>query len=132
MGINASHPETRYAVMLAFGRDGLLTRDEIRTVVDYVQSLSGAPIPPDRLAAGEELFALNCASCHGDDGRGMQDLGAPNLTDDTWIYGGSDEAMFDTIHDGRQGWMPAWEDRLSLAERKILTIHTQDLDGAPR
>ncbi len=133
VGINDTHPETRYSQMLAFGSDGLLTRDEIRTVVDYVQSMSGVEATPDRLTAGEEIFTLNCASCHGDRGRGMQELGAPNLTDATWLYGGGNEAMFDTVYHGRQGWMPAWEGRLSLAERKILTIHIQDLaEGAPR
>ncbi len=66
VGINATHPDTRWAQMLAFGSDGMLTRDEIRTVVDYVQSMSGVEATPERLTAGEEIFALNCASCHGD------------------------------------------------------------------
>ena len=127
VGINSTHPETRYAQMLAFGADQLLSRDEIRTVVDYVQSLSGTETTPDRLTAGEEIYALNCASCHGDDGGGMHDLGAPNLTDDTWIYGGSDEAMFETVYYGRQGWMPHWEERLSLPERKMLTVYIEAL-----
>ena len=127
VGINAQHPETRYAQMLAFGRDGILDRDQIRTVVDYVQSLSGTEAPAERLAAGEEIYLQNCASCHGEDGVGMAELGAPNLTDDFWIYGGGDEAMFETIWDGRMGWMPAWEDRLTLADRKILTLYLQEL-----
>lgn len=125
VGINATHPDTRLAQMLAFGRDGILPREDIRTVVDYVQSLSGTEAPADRIAAGAEIFANNCASCHGETGAGNMDLGAPNLTDDSWIYGGDDESMFDTIWDGRQGWMPAWEDRMTETERKMLTVHLQ-------
>ena len=129
VGINAQHPETRYAQMLAFGEQGILPREDIRIVVDYVQSLSGTEAPPERLATGEEIYASNCASCHGEDGTGMTELGAPNLTDDFWVYGGSDENMFDTIWGGRMGWMPAWEDRLTLEDRKILTLYLQDLAG---
>jgi cytochrome c oxidase cbb3-type subunit 3 len=129
VGINSKHPETRVSQMLAFGRDGILTREEIRTVADYVQSLSGSEVPPDRLAAGAELFANNCASCHGEEGRGDTALGSPDLTDGFWIYGGDDEALFDTIMHGRQGWMPAWEDRLGVVERKILTAYLQELAG---
>jgi cytochrome c oxidase cbb3-type subunit 3 len=127
VGINSTHPDTRYAQMLAFGRDGMLPRDEIGMVVDYVQSLSGVDAPADRIAVGAEIFAENCAGCHGDTGAGNLELGAPNLTDDFWIYGGDDAAVFSSIWDGRQGWMPAWEDRLSGTERKILTVYLQRL-----
>ncbi|GLS80643.1 cytochrome-c oxidase, cbb3-type subunit III [Paracoccus marinus] len=127
VGINADHPETRVSQMLAFGRDGILGRDDIRTVVDYVQSLSGTPLSPERTAAGAAIFAENCASCHGADAHGSRDLGAPNLTDDIWLYGGDDASMFTTVHDGRQGWMPTWEHRLTDTERKILAVHLQDL-----
>ena len=115
--------------MLAFGRDGVLTRDDIRTLVGYVRSLSGADAPEEVRAAGAQLFADNCASCHGSDGGGSTELGAPDLTDAFWIYGGGDAAIFETIFHGRQGWMPAWENRMGLAERKILTIYIQDLPG---
>ena len=127
VGINAQHPETRYGVMLAFGRDGILQSDDIRTVVDYVQSLSGTEVPPERLAAGAEIFANNCASCHGETGAGIRELGAPDLTDTFWIYGGDDDSLYRTIWHGRQGWMPAWEDRLTVTDRKLLTIYLQDL-----
>lgn len=127
VGVNAGHPETRVSQMLAFGRDGILGREEIRTVVDYVRSLSGAAIPADRAAAGAEIYAANCASCHGEDGRGSTELGAPNLTDDIWIYGGDAASLFTTVHDGRQGWMPTWEGRLTETERKILTVYLQDI-----
>jgi len=127
VGINSTHPDTRYAQMLAFGRDGLLEREDIRIVVDYVQSLSGAEISTDHAAAGAEIYANNCSSCHGETAMGDTEQGAPNLTDAFWIYGGDDKAMFDTIWDGRQGWMPAWEGRLTETERKILTVYLTHL-----
>ncbi|KIN71823.1 cytochrome-c oxidase, cbb3-type subunit III [Sulfitobacter guttiformis] len=127
VGINATHPDTRWAQMLAFGRDGILPREDIRTVVDYVQSLSGEVAQADTIAAGSEIFADNCASCHGDSGAGNTDVGAPDLTDDFWIYGGDDESMFTTIWEGRQGWMPAWEGRMTETERKVLAVYLQGL-----
>lgn len=127
VGINSPHLDTRYAQMLAFGRDGLLDFNEIRVVADYVQSLSGADISAERKAAGAELFMDNCASCHGDDGAGVMELGAPNLTDDVWIYGGDDDTLYETIRNGRQGWMPAWERRLTETERKMLTVYVLNL-----
>lgn len=129
VGINSPHPDSRYAQMMAFGRDGMLDRDQIRAVVDYVQTLSrpSQDMSPERLDLGATLFADNCSSCHGDDAAGIQDLGAPDLTDAHWIYGGDDAAMFKTIYDGRQGWMPAWEDRMTEAERRMLTIYLGSL-----
>lgn len=127
VGINSQHPETRFGQMLAFGRDGILDRDQVRAVVGYVRSLSGGGAPDDALATGAQIFTDNCASCHGEEGTGMVDLGAPDLTDQFWIYGGDDQALFDTVWGGRQGWMPDWEGRLSLADRKILTIYLQEL-----
>ena len=81
----------------------------------------------DARDAGAMLFADNCASCHGEDGTGDQPSSArPNLTDALWIYGGDEASLFETVYGGRHGWMPAWEGRLGLAERKILTIYIQD------
>lgn len=127
VGINSTHPETRIAEMMGFGAQGILERGEVRDVVAYVQSLSGTEISPEQHAAGEEIFADNCAACHGDDGKGSTDLGAPDLTDDFWIYGGDHAAIFRTVWSGRQGWMPSWEGRLSETERKILTVYLQGL-----
>jgi cytochrome c oxidase cbb3-type subunit III len=128
VGINTTHPDTRVSEMLAFGQLDVLTRDQIRAVAAYVQSLSGLADPdPDVRAEGQTIFEVNCASCHGDDATGMNELGAPNLTDAFWIYGGSDEAIFTSIHDGRRGWMPAWEGRLSEAQNKILALYLLDI-----
>lgn len=127
VGINVAHPDTRYAVMPAFGRDALLTRDQIETLVPYVMALSapGTATTPEAVT----LFTENCAACHGEAGAGLTELGAPNLTDGIWQYGGSAEAIRATLRHGRQGQMPAWETRLTEAERKILTLYVLDLEG---
>ncbi len=128
VGINSTHPETRVSEMLAFGRDGILSGEEIRTVVAYVQSLSGGgSAPPETVAAGAELFAANCVACHGEDGSGSTELGAPNLRAGHWSYGGDAATLYRTVHDGRRGWMPGWEGRLSLTDQKILTVYLQTL-----
>lgn len=135
VGINAPHDDTRFSQMMAFGRDGILTPREVYTLVDYIQSLSGeaTDIDPVRVAAGAGLFQDNCASCHGEDARGVRELGAPNLTDRDWLYGGDRDSLFHTIHNGRQGWMPAWEDRMSLADRKILALYLAEIaEGEPQ
>lgn len=125
VGINSPHEDTRFSEMMAYGRDGLLSRDELRTLVAHVRTISHqeTSATPEVLAEGEELFATNCASCHGDDGTGMIDVGAPNLTDGFWIYGGDEASIYKTLVNGRKGWMPAWESRLSEAERKMLTAY---------
>ncbi|MFV0474548.1 MAG: cytochrome-c oxidase, cbb3-type subunit III [Pikeienuella sp.] len=129
VGINSPHPETRIAEMMAFGRDGILERKQVHTVTAYVRTLSGAGAPADDHEEGATLFADNCASCHGDDGTGMVEMGAPNLTDDIWIYGGDEEAVFQTVWGGRRGWMPNWDHRLSEADRKMLTVYLGELAG---
>jgi len=131
VGINSSHPETRVSQMLAFGHDGILDRTAVTNVTSYVQSLSqpAAPLSGDaqKMSSGAKVFAENCASCHGEDGRGNIEMGAPNLTDNVWIYGGDRQSIFSTINHGRQGKMPAWESRLTTAERKILALYVLDL-----
>lgn len=127
-GVNTQHPDTRLSQMLAFGEAEILTRDQIRTVAAYVRSLSGPAQPePAVVEEGGQLFLDNCASCHGEDARGINDIGAPNLTDDFWIYGGDDASLFETIYGGRQGWMPAWDGRLTEAEIKMLAVYTLDV-----
>lgn len=131
VGINSNHPSTRVAQMLAFGRDNILPRADVENVVSYVQSLSDPAavkqIPQGRLESGKTIFAANCASCHGDDGKGKSDLGAPDLTDHNWIHGGDPQSIFTTVWHGRQGQMPAWEHRLGSLERKILALYLVDL-----
>lgn len=135
VGINSTHPETRVSQMMAFGRDGVLDRDAVRSVAAYVRSLSGQSLSEAdraRVAAGKEVFAANCTSCHGEKGRGMSEVGAPDLIDDTWIYGGDEQSVYRTIHAGRQGHMPHWEGRLSPVDIKLLTLYLSTLrQGQP-
>jgi cytochrome c oxidase cbb3-type subunit 3 len=133
VGINSAHPQTRSSQMPAFGRDGVLPRGDIENVVAFVRSLSQpASVPADKAAAGKTVFAANCAACHGDDAKGKTDVGAPDLTDAVWIYGGDAQSITATVFGGRQGHMPTWEERLSLVDRKILTLYLTDLRKAPR
>ncbi|WP_287256313.1 cytochrome-c oxidase, cbb3-type subunit III [Mesorhizobium sp.] len=134
VGINSANEETRVSQMLAFGRDGTLDRKQITDVVAYVRSLGGlsggVQAPPESTAAGREVFAANCVACHGDDAKGNRDLGAPDLTDATWIYGDDVQSIQTTIYAGRQGHMPHWEQRLSATERKILALYVLSLSEA--
>lgn len=132
VGINAPHEETRVSQMMAFGRDGMLARDQIDDVVTYVQSLgptAQAAQDAEATARGAEVFATNCAACHGEDAKGNLELGAPNLTDASWIYGGDRQSMTSTIYSGHQGLMPSWEQRLTPTQRKMLTLYVLDLAG---
>jgi len=130
VGINSTHPDTRTSQMPAFGRDSMLQRPDIDNVIAFVRSLAlpdAKDIPADRIAAGKAVFAANCASCHGDDAKGNIEMGAPNLTDSLWIYGGDAQAIETTVWGGRQGHMHTWENRLSELDRKILALYLVDL-----
>ena len=81
---------------------------------------------PDEVEAGKEIFAANCAACHGEDAKGKTDMGAPNLTDKFWIYGSDTQTIINTVWSGRQGRMPTWEGRLTPLDRKILALYLVD------
>ena len=122
--------DTRSGAMPAFGKDGTLKADEIKNVAQYVRSLSGLPNEGGAdLAKGKKVFADNCAACHGDDGKGNQELGAPNLTDKIWLYGNSTAAIENRITVGGGGQMPAWGDRLDPTTIKALTVYVHSLGG---
>jgi cytochrome c oxidase cbb3-type subunit 3 len=133
VGINSSHPDSRVSQMLAFGKDRMLERPDMESVLAYVLGLSGrtaTDASAGKIAAGKAVFAKNCASCHGDDAKGKTDVGAPDLTDAVWIYGGDPDSIYTTIWGGRQGHMPTWEARLSPLDRKILVLYLTDLRRA--
>ncbi len=136
VGINSSHKDSRLSQMMAFGRDGVLKEREVDDVVDYVRSLSDPKVardtPAQRLDAGKAVFAANCAACHGDDGKGKTEMGAPDLTDHFWIYGGDLQSVSSSVWNGRQGKMPTWDGRLSALDRKILALYLTDLPRAAR
>ena len=129
-GIRSGHDEERSGEMTAFGRDEILEKEEIETLADYVLSISGQqPKEGADLEAGKVLFEENCTACHGEDAKGLQDLGAPNLTDAIWLYGGDRETIYETIYNGRRGVMPAWETRLDPVTVKSLAVYVHTRGG---
>jgi cytochrome c oxidase cbb3-type subunit III len=129
-GARSGNAKAHESQMLAFGKDGILKPAEIVTVANYVRSLSGLSTGPGYdAAAGKKLFADNCASCHGDAGKGNQEVGAPDLTDKIWLYGSDEATLVETITNGRAGVMPAWVGRLDPATVKALTVYVHSLGG---
>lgn len=127
-GIRSGHDEARQSQMPSFGRDELLNKKEIDEVVDYVLSLSseggakaGTP--------GAEIFANNCASCHGPEGKGGRDFGAPNLTDAIWLYGGERADVVNTVTYAHAGVMPFWAGKLDDNAIRELTVYVHSLGG---
>jgi len=118
--------DTRLSEMPAFGRDEILTREEIGAVADHVLSLSGQAVANEN---GRVLFEENCAACHGENGEGEHSLGAPNLADAIWLYGGDRETVIYSITNARAGAMPAWKNRLSEAQVKQVALYVHDLGG---
>ncbi len=115
----------RAGVMIAW--QDALGASGVENALAYVLSLSGRSVPAGDVEAGKQLFAANCAACHGADARGNQALGAPNLTDHTWLYGGSVDAVRASIAGGRQGQMPAQLDRLGPQRVKLLAAYVLSL-----
>lgn len=92
----------------------------VDAVAAYVLSLNGRQVPPENMAPGKAHFDSLCAACHGADGRGNVALGAPNLVDGIWLYGGSLNDVFTSIGKGRSGVMPAWRTRLNSDEVRLV------------
>lgn len=129
-GARSDHSKAHEGQMLAFGRDGILKKDEITIVANYVRSLSGLSIAPGyNAAAGRKIFEENCVSCHGEGGKGNPEFGAPNLTDKIWLYGSDEATLIETISNGRAGVMPAWIGRLDPVTIKALTVYVHSLGG---
>jgi cytochrome c oxidase cbb3-type subunit 3 len=113
----------RQAAMPAWGP--VLGEAGVAATAAYVQSLSGKTVDAKLAAAGGQNFQTYCIACHGPDGRGNPLLGAPNLTDGVWLYGGDAATIAETITRGRSGQMPAHapligEDRARLAAAWVL------------
>lgn len=124
---NEDDPDARWSEMTAF--DEFLTDEEIGQVVNYVLNVSDQDADTTLAAAGEEIFLNNCAACHGDNAMGDRYLGAPNLTDRIWLYGGSPEAIEQTVRYARFGVMPPWSGRLSEDEVRATAIYVHSLGG---
>ena len=128
-GIRSDNPDTRFNQMPAFGTDQILDREQINDVAEYVLSLSSSGTDAAAAARGKEVFAEQCSACHGEDAKGNQELGAPNLTDGIWLYGGDKADVIATITHGRGGVMPAWTGRLDETTIKELTVYVHSLGG---
>jgi cytochrome c oxidase cbb3-type subunit 3 len=111
----------------------MLTRAEIEAVADLVRSMAKLPIDPKAdLTTGKRVFAASCASCHGDDGKGKRELGAPNLTDPIWLYHSDRATIIDGLWNGRGAVMPAWTDRLDETTIKALAVYVHTLGGGEK
>lgn len=119
--------DARYSQMTAF--DEILSNDEIDAVVQHVRAISNQENDAVLAEAGGTVFIDNCAACHGDDGTGNRDLGAPNLTDAIWLYGGDTASLEQTVRYARFGVMPNWGTRLSEAEIQAVTAYVHQLGG---
>jgi cytochrome c oxidase cbb3-type subunit 3 len=121
------------ATMPAFGRDGILKPEQISIVADYVRSLSGLPAEAGaNLEAGKKIFADNCVTCHGADGKGNREVGSANLTDKIWLYGSDKGTVVQTITNGRGGVMPNWGARLDEPTLKSLAVYVWSFGGGEK
>ena len=119
--------------MPAFGREGMLKPNQISATADFVRSLSGLAVEKGAdLALGKQVFADNCTVCHGPEGKGNREVGAPNLTDKIWLYGPDKETIMQGIQNGRGGTMPAWQGRLSEPVLKALVVYVYSFGGGEK
>lgn len=126
---NPDHAETRLSIMPAFGRDQLLTVAQVDDVVAHVRTISRQKGVDVATRRGALVFAENCAVCHGPAGQGNRQLGAPNLTDGIWLYGGDVETIRQSVWNSRQGVMPRWGDKLDTATVRMLAAYVHSLGG---
>ncbi|MEC5218321.1 cytochrome c oxidase cbb3-type subunit 3 [Actimicrobium sp. GrIS 1.19] len=128
-------PETIEATLLG-GRNGIMpsmaaalgSEKDVDNVAHYALSLSGGPADPIKAANGKEKFGA-CAACHGADGHGNQAMGAPNLSDKIWLYGGNVETITEGIRNGRNNVMPAFKDFLGEAKVHVLAAYVWSLSN---
>lgn len=126
---NPDHDETRFSIMPAFGRDGIFSSEEIADVANYVRVISGQEDVSESAKRGGVIYAQQCVACHGVDGKGDREQGAPNLTDAIWLYGGDTETIRETLHDSRYGVMPRFGERLDPVTIKMLAAYVHSLGG---
>ncbi len=123
---------TRRSAMPAFGRDGLLADTEIDDLVQYVTHLSGREANANAVTRAAPIFAQQCSTCHGPGGKGNRSIGAPNLTDQEWLFGGEPRDIQSTIYNARNAHMPAWQGRLDDATIKALSVYVHSLGGGEK
>lgn len=129
VGVRSTSADTRQSQMPAFGRDAILKAGQVDDLTEFVVHLSGNSANAGAVKRATKLFADNCAACHGADGKGNRELGAPNLTDNDWLYGSKREDIQDQIANGHGGVMPTWGGRLSPETIKSLAVYVHSLGG---
>jgi len=128
-GAHNDNPQTHVGVMPPW--KGILKPEDIEAVAAYVEKLhEGDKAEKDAVyTQGQAVFAKSCASCHGANGEGKMEIGAPRLNDDIWLFGSDHGTIIQTITYGRTGVMPAWEGRLSDSTIKQLAVYVHSLGG---
>jgi cytochrome c oxidase cbb3-type subunit III len=125
-GIRSGHPKAHNVTdMPALVRSGQISEDEARDVVEWLESLAGAPHDSQMAEHGRALYngKGNCFDCHAADARGITDYGAPALTGPIWLYGGDRPTLYESVLNGRHGICPAWIDKLSPLQVRSLTLY---------
>jgi cytochrome c oxidase cbb3-type subunit 3 len=115
--------------MPSFGVDKILNKEEVANVAEYVMSLSDKSLSNKK---GEEIFEANCVACHKTGGIGNREVGAPNLSDAIWLYGGKKEDIIFTVTYSRYGVMPYWIGRLDDTTIKQLSLYVHSLGGGEK
>ena len=129
VGARSSHDDTRISDMPAFGADELLERDQIKDLAEFVLAFTKRETDADAASRGADLFQEECASCHGDQGEGLRESGAPRLNDGIWLYGGEKADIVNQISRPRHGVMPTWAERLEDVSIKQVAIYVHSLGG---
>lgn len=128
-GVRTGAEGARLSQMPAFGRDEMLKPEQINDLTEYVVSLSRRPADAAAVARAAPLFEAQCSACHGPQGLGNQQLGAPNLTDADWLFGSDRASIRGQIYAGNGGVMPTWGGRLSPETIKALSVYIHSNAG---
>ncbi len=129
-GIRSADPDARQSAMPRFGADAILKPEEIKQVADYVwTTFYGHKTDGLNVTAGAKIFADNCAVCHGADGQGGREVGAPRLASQVHLYGSTRDAILAQVTLPKQGVMPNWNTRLDPASIKAVALYVHSLGG---
>ncbi|MDK1388290.1 cytochrome-c oxidase, cbb3-type subunit III [Sinorhizobium sp. 8-89] len=124
---HASDGETRVSEMPSFAE--MLEPEQLKQTAAFVVSLTGTPSNPALVEPGKQLFADNCASCHGEDAKGSREMGAPDLADAIWLNGEGEQAIINQMKAPKHGVMPAWLPRIGDTTVKQLAVFVHSLGG---